>query len=70
MHECMLSSVFRLGHAKAAQGFFDERDEPGTFRSWTSGWMRNRIKEWADMHECPMSDQWVVSSSTDVEISA
>ena len=64
-HECMLSSVFRLGHRKPSQGF-DNVGEPGMFRSWTSGWKRERIARWVERHwECPSGDHWVTGRGSD-----
>ena len=49
---CGLSAAFRLGHAMPIQDF-DNEDEPGVFRSWTSGWNRTRIAQWVEQNwEC------------------
>jgi hypothetical protein len=58
-HSCFLSRAFRLGHAKENQAFENE-DESGVFRSWTSGWRVEKIAEWVQKHqECPAGDHWV-----------
>lgn len=58
-HACFLSMVFRLGHAKVERPFSNEH-EPGVFRSWTSGWRRDRIANWVqNRKECAGGDQWV-----------
>lgn len=64
-HECRLSRAFRLGLAKSPQAFLNP-EEPGTFRSWTSGWVKDRINGWVSANrECPRNGRWVSNVELD-----
>jgi hypothetical protein len=62
-HQCVLSNTFRLGHASPAQGFGTNGGEPGTARSWTSGWLSDRIARFVENHqECSHNYDWTTDS--------
>lgn len=50
MHECILSSAFRLGQPKPQQPLGNVR-EPQVARSWISGWNSRKIQDWMARQE-------------------